>query len=111
MQSYQSYAQLSTLNALCTLSSSFPLLLRTHANCFDTTREMLATNFDVWDGMGGHITSSVPHVAPQGIILDRDALKGGPVSLSISQAGPGRNFMQPRTHLDSDSGLCCHSIP
>ena len=61
--------------------------------------------------MDGNIISSVPHVAPQGIILDRDALKGGPVLLSISQAGPGRNFMQPRTHLDSDSGLCCDSIP
>ena len=29
----------------------------------------------------------------------RDALKGGPVLLSNSQAGPGRNFSQPRDHL------------
>ena len=29
----------------------------------------------------------------------RDALKGGPVSLSNSQAGQGTNFSQPRAHL------------
>ena len=29
----------------------------------------------------------------------RDALKGGPVSLSNSQAGQARNFSQPRAHL------------
>ena len=29
----------------------------------------------------------------------RDALKGGPVLLSNSQAGPGRNFSQPRVRL------------
>ena len=29
----------------------------------------------------------------------RDPLKGGPVLLSNSQEGPGRNFSQPRDHL------------
>ena len=29
----------------------------------------------------------------------RDALKGGPVLLSNSQAGPGRNFTPPRVHI------------
>ena len=31
--------------------------------------------------------------------LYRDGLKGGPVLLSNSQAGEGRNFTQPRAHL------------
>ena len=29
----------------------------------------------------------------------RAPLKGGPVLLSTTQAGPGRNFSQPRAHL------------
>ena len=29
----------------------------------------------------------------------RDGLKGGPVLLSTSPAGSGRNFSQPRAHL------------
>ena len=33
------------------------------------------------------------------LILYRDGLKGGPVLLSYSQAGPGRHFSQPRAHL------------
>ena len=33
------------------------------------------------------------------LCMYRDGLKGGPVSLSNSQAGPGRNFSQLRAHL------------
>ena len=33
------------------------------------------------------------------LLIYRDGLKGGPVLLSNSRAGPGRNLSQPRAHL------------
>ena len=37
----------------------------------------------------------------------RDGQKGGPVLLSTSQAGPGKNFSQPRAHFLVH--LCIHN--
>ena len=37
----------------------------------------------------------------------RDALKGGPVLLSNSQARPGRNFSQPRAQPFSEALYAC----
>ena len=39
------------------------------------------------------------------LLLHRDGLKGGPVLLSNSQAGPGTNFPQPRTRLLANESL------
>ena len=89
---------MSALAALAAAALALPVSFGSSLTAMDA----VAVGVLAWVLLGRAIGLTWSDVWRMGASLYRDPLKGGPVLLSNSKAGPGRNFSQPGAHLSVD---------